>query len=104
MAKQTIAPPPKNAQASKDSTTGDASPVIEQAPLEALPITHHAVSCALAKAEAALALLRLAEEHYDGEDFEWMSMICTDVIAEELATAKAAYAQAVDTKTATEAL
>ena len=68
-------------------------------PLEQLPMTHHAVACALAKAEAALALFRLAEEHYDGEDFEFMTMICTNVIAEELAAAKAAYAKAVGDKT-----
>jgi hypothetical protein len=54
------------------------------------------VSCALSKAEAALALVRLAEEHYDGEDFEFMSMICFDAIDEALREARIAYDKAAD--------
>jgi hypothetical protein len=50
-------------------TPAPPGPQAQAPPLEQLPITHHAVSRALAKAEAALALLRLAEEHYGGEDW-----------------------------------
>ena len=60
-----------------------------------IPITHHDVTMALSKGEAALDLLNLAEEHYEGDSLEWMRMICIDVVGEELDRAKAAYAKAL---------
>jgi hypothetical protein len=65
-----------------------------------IPLTHHDVTMALSKGEAALDLLKLAEEHYEGEALEWMRMICIDVVAEELDRATVAYAKAVGDKTA----
>jgi hypothetical protein len=64
-------------------------------PLESIPITHHDVTMALSKGEAALDLLKLAEEHYEGDSLEWMRMICIDVVGEELDRAKGAYEKAV---------
>ena len=82
MSKPKVTPAPPGPQASAP-------------PLEQIPFTHHAVPCAISKADAALALLRLAEEHYDGEDFEFMSTICCDAIDEALREARIAYDKAV---------
>ena len=79
-----------------------AAPGGPEATLKEIPITHHAVSAHLARAEAALALFQLAEEHYeDGDDaLEFARGICLEVIGDELGRAKGAYAEAVGDKTA----
>jgi hypothetical protein len=60
------------------------------------------VTCALSRAEAALDLLRLAEEQYeDGADaLEFARDMCLGAISDELARAKGAYVKAVGDKTA----
>jgi hypothetical protein len=69
-------------------------------PLETIPITHHEVTMAISKAEAALELLHVAEEDYEGQELAWMRMICVDVLTTELEHAKVAYARAVGAKPA----
>jgi hypothetical protein len=82
--------PATTASAATDST----------ARLEHIPITHHDVTMALSKAQAALELLHVAEEDYAGEELAWMRMICIDVVGEELEHAKVTYAKAVGDKAA----
>jgi hypothetical protein len=72
----------------KAASTAPAGP--EAATVEKIPITHHEVTMALSKAEAALELLHVAEEDYEGEELAWMRMICVDVLTNELEHAKAA--------------
>jgi len=53
------------------------------------------VSGDLLKAKAALDLLKLAEEHYEGDALKWMLLICLDVIEEAIDSAKVAFAKVV---------
>ena len=82
-------------------TTASAATAGPEAALK-IPITHHAVTSHISRAEAALDLFRLAEEHYeDGDDaLEFARGICLDVIGDELTLAKGAYFEAVGDKTA----
>jgi hypothetical protein len=70
------------------------APAGRRATLREIPVSHHDVTLAITKATAALDRLQLADEHYTGEDLEWMRTICLDVVQQELVRAKIAYEKA----------